>query len=1203
MTVRSALRLAPVALLSTLLVISTAPGCGSDTPNGNGTKDGSSLDVGSLDGASTPDTGTYDSGQDDGSTNPGDTGGGRDAAMLPADAGPDPRNPDNDHLDSDCDGLSDAYEFATVYPGGMKTSPSNSDSDGDGIPDGVEVGVTTIVAGSGCAVVAFDADPTTHTSPVAADTDNDGIPDGLEDANKNGTRDQGELDPLARDSDGDGIPDGIEDANKNGVKDSGETDGNARDSDGDGIADGVEDANQNGMVDSGETDPRLTDSDGDTLADGVEDSNHNGVHDRTETDPRTSDSDCDGLSDAEELMLGTSPILDDTDHDGILDGVELGRTAPVMGSMCPAFMGDQDPATTTNPTNPDTDQDGIPDGQEDRNGNGRVDMGETNPRSADTDGDGIPDGDEILTGSNPLDPNSPDPTARSGVAAVCADGALKMVDFDVDTAGNWTLANETSSVYAGIPVAGAADTHVATLEDNSQHFAGFVVSMPLIAGSNPTAVDQSSGLSARFMAGAAAQQLGVAQRTSPRLITSHDGFGAAVSGVWDVNVTTGNMNASEVRNALLRVTTGLAANAFTGLGTGTGSSGNAYTMSFELLVRPAASQIVIVVAVLDRPTFDSPSNPASLFLADLTNGTALAQANARRSKACNPFTAAGQSIADFIWMADISPSTDDDRGRISSAAQAVFVALQNNGVDFRMAVVPHTSNPFNVGAGNAGQFRGVGFTRDRTQFINYMQDTSGTDGCEFGLSAADAAIARALPRTAPGAANENAAKIRGDATLAVMYVTDEFAQELTEGQCNLTLPCSTGVRDAYTTTPDDTVCQLNPNAAQQMCINQILAPYLQRLTDNGVIAFAQTLDPNPPGPCNGGQFHCPQPGSQLRNEPGRGYTDLVQSTGGVFYSPCLDNPGSSALQAIVDAVSGAASQFQLSGTPISSTIKVGITHGTTTVIVPRDKQNGFDYDPAANSIFFRGTSRPAANDHVTISYRVWLPPEAPCGMPCGPNQICDGQLGVCVCDAGQCNATCTANQVCNSDCQCTCGADCNGNCSGNQRCNAATCACECPADCGGCPSGTVCNPNSCACECDQNCGGACAGTNLVCNTGACNCQCPADCGGRCGAGTVCNTSTCDCACGGGCDQNCPGNARCNPANNCTCECPADCGGCQDGTVCNQANCTCECTGTACPNREIRDPNAQCQCVCPADCGGCQANERCDPTDCRCVPIV
>ena len=56
---------------------------------------------------------------------------------------PDPNNPDNTVIDSDCDGLSDADEFGTVYPGGARTDPNNRDSDGDGISDGVEAGRTS----------------------------------------------------------------------------------------------------------------------------------------------------------------------------------------------------------------------------------------------------------------------------------------------------------------------------------------------------------------------------------------------------------------------------------------------------------------------------------------------------------------------------------------------------------------------------------------------------------------------------------------------------------------------------------------------------------------------------------------------------------------------------------------------------------------------------------------------------------------------------------------------------------------------------------------------------------------------------------------------------------------------------------------------------------------------------------------------------
>ncbi|MBN1932549.1 MAG: hypothetical protein JW786_13180 [Desulfobacterales bacterium] len=78
------------------------------------------------------------------------------------------------------------------------------DSDGDGLPDSVE-----ILGG---------------TDPNLADTDSDRIPDGLEDTNHNGGFDAGETDPRKKDTDGDGFEDGIEDANQNGIVDAGETD-------------------------------------------------------------------------------------------------------------------------------------------------------------------------------------------------------------------------------------------------------------------------------------------------------------------------------------------------------------------------------------------------------------------------------------------------------------------------------------------------------------------------------------------------------------------------------------------------------------------------------------------------------------------------------------------------------------------------------------------------------------------------------------------------------------------------------------------------------------------------------------------------------------------------------------------------------------------------------------------------------------------
>ena len=98
----------------------------------------------------------------------------------------------------------------------------------------------------------------------------------------------------------------------------------------------------------------------------------------------TKDSDCDGLSDEEEFSIvfaggkKTDPTKGDTDGDGILDGVEAGKTASPDPS-CPGFVGDADPASRTSPTEVDSDADGLPEGVEDANHNGKLDSGETNP--------------------------------------------------------------------------------------------------------------------------------------------------------------------------------------------------------------------------------------------------------------------------------------------------------------------------------------------------------------------------------------------------------------------------------------------------------------------------------------------------------------------------------------------------------------------------------------------------------------------------------------------------------------------------------------------------------------------------------------------------------------------------------------------------------------------------------------------------------
>ena len=138
------------------------------------------------------------------------------------------------------------------------------DSDGDGIPDDLELQI--------------------GTDPFNPDTDGDGLTDGDEYYRY-------KTDPLVADTDGDGLSDGDE------ILVYG-TDPLNPDTDGDGLSDGDE-------ILRYRTDPLSADTDEDGLSDYDEIYVHG-------TDPNNPDTDGDGFSDGQEIAMGTDP-LDPTD--------------------------------------------------------------------------------------------------------------------------------------------------------------------------------------------------------------------------------------------------------------------------------------------------------------------------------------------------------------------------------------------------------------------------------------------------------------------------------------------------------------------------------------------------------------------------------------------------------------------------------------------------------------------------------------------------------------------------------------------------------------------------------------------------------------------------------------------------------------------------------------------------------------------------
>lgn len=263
---------------------------------------------------------------------------------------------DNSVVDSDGDGLGDAFEAA------HGSDSMDADTDDDGLPDAFEPNPSQDVDGDGL------------NSLLDVDSDNDALFDGTEmgfdcsnpytdtsgkHCRKDNDKGATKTGPLNRDTDKGGASDGSEDPTLNGAFGTGELNPNDKDDDGNNI-----------------------DSDGDGVSDALElaigakpfdaDSDDDGVLDGKEPNP-TDDADGDG----------TLNILDtDSDEDGIYDGTEMGLGCDNKDTDPSALACEPDGdsgATKTFVLIADTDKGGAVDGAEDANQNGVVDNGERDP--------------------------------------------------------------------------------------------------------------------------------------------------------------------------------------------------------------------------------------------------------------------------------------------------------------------------------------------------------------------------------------------------------------------------------------------------------------------------------------------------------------------------------------------------------------------------------------------------------------------------------------------------------------------------------------------------------------------------------------------------------------------------------------------------------------------------------------------------------
>lgn len=186
----------------------------------------------------------------------------------------------------------------------------------------------------------------------------------------------------------------------------------------------------------------------------------------------TTDTDMDGLVDSLEILIGTSITDADTDKDGLSDLIEIDKlyTSPILYDTDGNGVSDGDEdfdgdglsnrveiSLGTDPTVKDTDKDKLSDYEEQK-------VYGTNPLAEDTDGDGVSDGKEIELGTDPLVYQSSFQLSVSSEhdGPVKASVDIELEGRQVETLTIKAVKNEALPTTVSSNIASAETTHFST---------------------------------------------------------------------------------------------------------------------------------------------------------------------------------------------------------------------------------------------------------------------------------------------------------------------------------------------------------------------------------------------------------------------------------------------------------------------------------------------------------------------------------------------------------------------------------------------------------------------------------------------------------------------------------------------------------------------------------------------------------------------
>ncbi len=692
------------------------------------------------------------------------------------------------------------------------------------------------------------------------------------------------------------------------------------------------------------------------------------------------DSDNDGIDNATECMLGSDPMNSDSDRDGVPDGVEArypricvasdpmqqrrcvgggggdagaddggadaGRCAPppcTMDSEC--LAGER--CRGLDPASNDSDMDGVTDDQEDLNRDGFVDIanGETDPRLGDTDGDGRPDSMSGVEICRPM-----------GLASVTI-ARTPMTPSQVGHDPAWGMARS---------VDGTMTRGALLLDDAATNTTGFVAGLPSTGDIRAEAARVEMAVQTALGAGTTAVLVG-------RALVTHEMHNGVQSTYRVARAT----SASALRDALVMPLIGAAAPA----GGPVIGMASEFFVDVTTVLRDVSRTVDVIVAIAPRAQVDNAMVNTAIRMADLTNSTAVSEAGKTLGFACQVIRAEqGSSPVDFIWTIDTSGSMNVYQEAVGRTATRFFERMTTAGVDFRVAAfqanaqVPvlmqaaaATGWPMGfqwisgadaMGANKLCQYSTVGAcpTAMPDTFRPFTWTGGGTS--EQPTAGSIMAHFEFNRRSMMGEANAQW-RLRPGAKVVAFHITDE--------------PGGNDFAFFRTGTDPQTMARFSPAGVfDAATVNNIVAYYRR----NSILTFGLVprllneapMDARVPPMCAANDVnYLPR---CVIEANGGAYIPLRQLTASTPAATrmAFEADVDAAMARIVDAIAGAASQFRLNRSPITSTIKVRVRG----MDVPRNRAEGFDYDAASRSIIFFGARyRPMRGDEVVISYRVW----------------------------------------------------------------------------------------------------------------------------------------------------------------------------------------------------------------------------------------